>query len=253
MYTYLGKLVSLLWVVLRYAKLGSTVTTRVSLLSSSSPRAVTSCSVRVWIQRSKLVTLRCFLPAIVRLQLQLWDVYHEGNCLRTFMGHSQALKDIAFNNKGDKFLSASYDRYIKQWDTETGQCIQVFSNGKIPNCVTYNPDGDKQNIFLAGMQDKKIIQVSRRCVGDSLSRSRPQYDLRMREIVQTYDQHLGPVNTITFMDENRRFVTTSDDKSIRGWDYDIPVVIKYIAEPHMHSMPAVSMHPSSKSPLDLAL
>lgn len=93
-------------------------------------------------------------------ETQLWDVYHEGNCLRTFMGHSQALKDIAFNNKGDKFLSASYDRYIKQWDTETGQCIQVFSNGKIPNCVTYNPDGDKQNIFLAGMQDKKIIQVS---------------------------------------------------------------------------------------------
>lgn len=68
--------------------------------------------------------------------------------------------------------------------------------------------------------------------------------MRAHEIVQTYDQHLGPVNTITFMDENRRFVTTSDDKSIRGWDYDIPVVIKYIAEPYMHSMPAVSMHPS---------
>jgi pre-mRNA-processing factor 17 len=65
------------------------------------------------------------------------------------------------------------------------------------------------------------------------------------EIVQEYDQHLGPVNTITFVDENRRFVTTSDDKTIRAWDYDIPVVIKYIAEPHMHSMPAVTLHPSS--------
>lgn len=65
------------------------------------------------------------------------------------------------------------------------------------------------------------------------------------DIVQEYDQHLGPVNTITFVDENRRFVTTSDDKTIRAWDYDIPVVIKYIAEPHMHSMPAVTLHPSS--------
>jgi len=64
--------------------------------------------------------------------------------------------------------------------------------------------------------------------------------------VQTYDQHLGPVNTITFVDGNRRFLTTSDDKTIRGWDYDIPVVIKYIAEPYMHSMPAVATHPSSK-------
>ena len=67
------------------------------------------------------------------------------------------------------------------------------------------------------------------------------------EITQEYDQHLGPVNTITFVDENRRFVTTSDDKTIRAWDFDIPVVIKYIAEPHMHSMPAVTLHPSSAS------
>ena len=73
-----------------------------------------------------------------------------------------------------------------------------------------------------------------------------QYDIRTGEITQEYDQHLGPVNTITFVDENRRFVTTSDDKTIRAWDFDIPVTIKYIAEPYMHSMPAVTIHPNSK-------
>lgn len=99
------------------------------------------------------------LEARLQSDMQLWDVYHEGNCLRTFLGHSQAVKDVDFNNAGTKFLSASYDRYIKQWDTETGKCIQVFSNGKIPNVVKYHPDGDKQNVFMAGMQDKKIIQV----------------------------------------------------------------------------------------------
>ena len=32
-------------------------------------------------------------------------------------------------------------------------------------------------------------------------------------------RHLGAVNTITFVDQNRRFVTTSDDKSIRVWEW----------------------------------
>jgi len=48
---------------------------------------------------------------------------------------------------------------MKLWDTETGQCLQRFSNGKIPYVVRFHPDEDKQHIFLAGMSDKKIIQV----------------------------------------------------------------------------------------------
>ncbi|OSX67807.1 hypothetical protein POSPLADRAFT_1072557 [Postia placenta MAD-698-R-SB12] len=163
-------------------------------------------------------------------KIKLWDVYTHGNCLRTFHGHMKAVKDVAFSNDGRKFLSCGYDRQMKLWDTETGQCLKRFSNGKIPYVIRFHPDEDKQHIFLAGMSDKKIIQ----------------YDMNSGEITQEYDQHLGPVNTITFVDENRRFVTTSDDKTIRAWDFDIPVVIKYIAEPHMHSMPAVTVHPNKK-------
>ncbi|TIB77578.1 WD40 repeat-like protein [Wallemia mellicola] len=170
------------------------------------------------------------LSASMDNKVKLWDVYNEGKCLRTFMGHYRAVKDVAFNNDGTRFLSASYDKQIKLWDTETGQCISAFTNNKSPQCITFNPDADKQDTFLAGMQDRKIIQV----------------DLRTNEITQEYDQHLGPVNTLTFVDDNRRFVTTSDDKTMRAWDYDIPVVIKYIAEPDMHSMPAVGLHPTKK-------
>ena len=46
-----------------------------------------------------------------------------------------------------------------------------------------------------------------------------QWDIRSGEVVQEYDRHLGAVNTITFVDGNRRFVTTSDDKSLRVWEW----------------------------------
>ena len=43
---------------------------------------------------------------------------------------------------------------------------------------------------------------------------------------QEYDYHLAAVNTITFVDEGRRFVTTSDDKTIRVWEMGINVQVQ---------------------------
>ncbi|KAJ6981446.1 hypothetical protein NC653_024747 [Populus alba x Populus x berolinensis] len=192
--------------------------------------------VHTWSGHTKGVSAIRFFPKYGHLilsagmdtKVKIWDVFNSGKCMRTYMGHSKAVRDISFCNDGSKFLTAGYDKNIKYWDTETGQVISSFSTGKIPYVVKLNPDDDKQNILLAGMSDKKIVQ----------------WDMDTGQITQEYDQHLGAVNTITFVDNNRRFVTSSDDKSLRVWEFGIPVVIKYISEPHMHSMPSISLHPS---------
>lgn len=194
--------------------------------------------IHTWTGHTKGVSCIRFFPRSAHLllscsmdcKIKLWEVYGKRRCLRTFIGHSKAVRDISFNNSGTQFLSAAYDRYVKLWDTETGECIGRFTNRKIPYCVKFNPDEDKQHLFVCGTSDKKILT----------------WDTRANEIVQEYDRHLGAVNTITFVDQNRRFVSTSDDKSIRVWEWDIPVDFKYIAEPSMHSMPAVALHPNNK-------
>ncbi|XP_026097119.1 pre-mRNA-processing factor 17-like [Carassius auratus] len=192
----------------------------------------------VWTGHTKGVSAIRLFPLSAHLllscsmdcKIKLWEVYNDRRCVRTFIGHSKAVRDVCFNNTGTQFLSAAYDRYLKLWDSETGQCISRFTNRKVPYCVKFNPDEDKQQLFVAGMSDKKIVQ----------------WDIRSGEVVQEYDRHLGAVNTITFVDENRRFVSTSDDKSLRVWEWDIPVDFKYIAEPSMHSMPAVTLSPNGK-------
>ncbi len=62
-------------------------------------------------------------------------------------------------------------------------------------------------------------------------------------MVLEYDHHLSAVNTLTFFDEGRRFISTSDDKKVLVWDYNTPVPIKYIADPSLHAVSAVAMHP----------
>ena len=118
-----------------------------------------------------------------------------------------------------------------------GECLARFTNKKTPYCVRFNPDEDKQNVFLVGCSDKKIycvglhILLNIRFIQNFVPPApslpppppppHPQFDIETDEIVQEYDRHLGAVNSITFVDENRRFVTTSDDKSLRVWEWYI--------------------------------
>ncbi|KAE9554395.1 hypothetical protein FO519_002387 [Halicephalobus sp. NKZ332] len=179
-----------------------------------------------WLPGSAHLFLSCGMDARVKL----WEVFGNRKCIQTYVGHKLPIKDTCFNNDGTEFITASFDNYVKLWDTETGQVKQRFTTGHRAFCVKFNPDEDKQNIFLAGMQNKKIIQ----------------WDTRTGEVEQEYDRHLGSVNSVTFFDDNRRFCSTSDDKSIRIWEWGIPVDTKLIQNAGLHSIPTMTKAPNEK-------
>ena len=160
----------------------------------------------------------------------LWDVLSTRKCVQTYLGHSEGVRDVCFSNDGKHFLSAGFDKLIRYWDTEKGKVIKTFQVKKIPFCVLFHPD--KQDEFLVGTSSKQIYQYN---INEPDGKE-----------TNTYDEHLGAINTLTFIDGNRKFVSTSDDKKIFIWEYGLPVVVKHISEPSMHSIPAVALHPSEK-------
>lgn len=66
-------------------------------------------------------------------------------------------------------------------------------------------------------------------------------------MVQSYDEHLGGINSITFVDNNKKFISSSDDKKLFVWEFGVPMVIKHISDPTMYSVPTTALHPSGKS------
>ncbi|SPQ24612.1 80dded7a-4cd1-4c30-9fc5-5d2bf8dee16b [Thermothielavioides terrestris] len=192
-----------------------------------------------WRHHGKPITALQLFPRSSHLGLsgaadgmvKIWDVYRGRELLRTFAGHNKAITDLSFNNEGTRFLSGGFDRRIRLWDTETGQCVNRFNCGKTPHVIKFNPSAENGHEFLAGLSDNRILQ----------------YDSRAgNETVQEYDHHLGAINTIEFIDENRRFMSTSDDRSLRVWEYGIPVEIKTISEPDMFALTKSAQHPSGK-------
>jgi pre-mRNA-processing factor 17 len=161
--------------------------------------------------------------------LQIWDVADHRRVRRTYLGHSAAVRQVTFGGDGREFISCGYDKVARVWDTETGACVGAFAGDKVPLCATWYPLD--ANIFLVGSASRKALQYDRRAPGAP---------------VLEYNYHLDAVNTVTFVDDARRIVTTSDDKKILVWEFGAPVPIKYIADPSMHAVPTVTMHPSGE-------
>lgn len=159
---------------------------------------------------------------------KVWDVATDRNVRCTYSGHTEAVRSMNLSNDGSEFLSSAFDRYIRLWDTETGQAKATFSNRKMSYCVRFNPGNNNQ--FIAACNDNQLYA----------------WDARSGQVTQAYNHHLQPVNTVLFFEGGRKFVSTSDDKKVLVWENDIPVPIKYIAEPEMFSIPSLTMHPSGE-------
>lgn len=198
--------------------------------------------VHTWTGHTKgVATVRLFpgtghllLSAGLDAKVKVWDVTGGSGkgrqCMRTYVGHSKGVRDVWFFPDGSRFASTAYDKTIKIWDTETGASLGTFGQGQMAYTVRCHPDPGEPSVLLAGMQNKKILQ----------------FDTRTGDVVQEYNYHLAAVNTVTFVDGNRRFISTSDDKSIRIWEFGIPVQVKYIADASMHAISTAALTANGK-------
>ena len=159
--------------------------------------------------------------------IRLWDVSTHRKCVQTYLGHSEAVNDISWSNDGRSFLSCGFDSRIQYWDTETGKVIKTFNVQKHPYCVRLNPDEDRQHLFLTGSMNSKI----------------DQYDIRASICSTQYIDHVSPVNTILFVDNNKKFVSCGDDKKIFLWEFGVPLVVRSLNEPEVAPITRTTLHP----------
>ena len=173
-------------------------------------------------------------------KIKIWDVFNHKKCIQTYLGHSMGVRDISFSFDGTQFLSTSFDKSIKLWDTETGKVKRSYELKKIPLCIQYNIGIGHTDEFIVGTNYKKIFNFDVR-------------DNRINKPSEVYDEHFGSINSLTFIENGDRFISTSDDKKIFVWDCGIPNAIKHVADPLMHAISAATLHPDNNHYLGQSL
>ena len=194
-------------------------------------------TVHTWSSHSKGVSAVRFHPSGHLLlsagldgTAKISRVYDNRKCMRTYLGHTKGIRTVEFaGTNGEHFVTTSFDKTVKLWDTETGAVVTSFDT-KNAMSFALGTHPAHPSILLAGFH-KKVVQ----------------FDTRTGDNLQEYDYHLDAINSITFVDEGRKFITSSDDKTIRVWEFGVPVQVQVIKDTTMHAVSAASLSPDGST------
>jgi WD40 repeat protein/energy-coupling factor transporter ATP-binding protein EcfA2 len=119
--------------------------------------------------------------------------------LKPFEGHSQAIRSINFNNKGDRLVSAGDDGKAILWNLE-GNNVREFLHGGKVETTRFSPDGK----LLATVGENGTALL---------------WDISSEEPPKKLSGHKGYVTTVGFSPNENKLATSGDDATVRLWDY----------------------------------
>lgn len=122
-------------------------------------------------------------------------------------GHSATVDGISFNNTGAKFVSASYDKLLRVWNTYDGKRLADFEgHAHYVRCVSWSPDG---KTIISGGDDQELF------VWDAYAKLEWQEDRH-----QMLKEHQGWIYCIDWACDGKKFASGDSRGMICIWNYE---------------------------------
>src|SRR4028118_293936 len=148
-------------------------------------------------------------------------------CLRTLIGHTESVNAVAIAPDGLTAISASEDKTLKIWDTETGRELKTLTgHSEWVNAVAIAPDG-KTAISASWDKTLKI------------------WDTETGRELKTFTGHSSGVKAVAIAPDGKTAISASYDKTLKIWDTETGRELKTLTG-HSSWVRAVDLAPDGK-------
>ena len=133
------------------------------------------------------------------INLTLWNL--KGNLLRTITGHKDSISAFDFSSDGKIIATASNDKTVKLWQSDTGKLLQTLAHQDNVYAVTFSADNQ---FLMTGSIDEKLNLWS-------LS----------GKLINSIEAHQGSIKEIEFSRDNNIFASVDMKDNVILWNFDI--------------------------------
>ncbi|XP_038632777.1 WD repeat-containing protein 25 [Scyliorhinus canicula] len=172
------------------------------------------------------------LSASMDKTIKIWNAIETGRCLKTYLCHSGAVRDVQWSLCGRQILSGGFDSMLHLTDIETAKQIISVHNGCQITCLAFNPEN--QSVFLSG----------------GFSSTVKAWDTRNSQIVNEYNAGIQQTLDILFLPGGKEFLTSTDavsrdsaDRTIIAWDFQTSAKISNQIFHERYTIPCLTVHP----------
>ena len=138
------------------------------------------------------------------------------------IGHTQAVDCVETTIEGDTIISGSFDKTIRVWNLETGNCKYILKGhiGSI-RAVAVSHNGK----IISGSDDKTLRL----------------YDLETGSFIKEFSGHMGVVKSVAISHDGLWAISGSFDRTVRIWELNKPFR-EYEFRKHIYRVTSLSLY-----------